>query len=324
MRLTSVCFLLLLFISRAIAQDNPNEIIIHVAPYEQECEEATCLVIRELPDGELSLFSGEIEGFDYEAAYEYQLRVNVTREEGSNAETGAYEQFTSYEFIELVAKFPAGFANKIWELQTINNIAPQNASSFTLVFYEDGSLGINGDCNSFMASEYSPDPANITVGGMTRMFCEGSIEAEFVKALNSVNLWTIENGELILVTDAGNLRFAPPSPSRTWRLHSYHSPDMNWADDANSDYLLQIRVRDVTLMVSCNNAIAEVEFEGATAHLELLFTTLIACEEDPLAEIFPPTHFVYSINADGLLVLETQNGERFEFVEVFTYVPRPT
>lgn len=311
-----LCFTLLLFIATsAMAQDEASEMLIHVSPVEQTCTgetEMTCLVIRELPDGELSLFYTTIEGFEYEAGFEYQLSVNVTEVENPPADASSI----AYELVEIVAKFPASFENKVWELQSIDDTVPANNSQFTLLFNDDGTVAISSDCNSFILSEYTLNPANITVAGMTMMFCEGSSEAEFVEALNTINLWTIENGELLMATDAGNLRFAPPSiEGKTWRVQSYESESLSWTDDGSVDYTMNFDGETVALQIACNGGSGTVIREGARIKLEEVISTLMGCATDPLAGIFPPMDFTYSVNSEGHLLLHTADGT-FTLVEV--------
>jgi heat shock protein HslJ len=316
MRYIVLCFTLLLFlVTDAIAQEETAGILIHVSPVQQDCTgeaEMTCLVIRELPDGELTLFYGTIEGFEYEAGYEYQLLVNPVSDENAPADAPAL----NYELIEVQAKFPASFENKVWELQSIGETVPENASEFTLLFNEDGTVAITSDCNSFMLSEYTLNPAFITLSGMTMMFCEGSAEGEYVAALNTINLWTIENGELFMVTDAGNLRFAPPSiDGKNWRVQSYESVGLSWQDDGTVDYTMNFDGETVALQIACNGGSGTVMREGARIKLDAVVSTLMGCPEEPLLGIFPPMDFIYSIDSEGRLILQTADG-RFTLVEV--------
>lgn len=317
MRTALLCLMLLaLLVSGAMAQEeNPNELLIHISPIAGECvgeAPMPCMVIRELPDGELSFFYDEIAGFDYEAGYEYQLRVNTSEVENPPADASSL----AYELSEVVAQFPASFENRVWELQHFNETEVENGEEFTLIFNEDGTVAITTDCNEIMLSEYTLAPASIVVGGSTRMFCEGSIEAEYLAALNAINLWTIENGELLMTTDAGMLHFAPPNiDGKTWRVQSYESESLSWEDDGSADYTMNFDGEAVGLMIACNGGSGTVIRQGARIQLEEVISTLMACAEDPLMGLFPPMDFTYALNTEGQLILNTANGI-FTLVEV--------
>jgi heat shock protein HslJ len=319
-RNTLFCMMLLLLaVAGVMAQEEtetPSELLIRLSPFESTCmgeAPMTCLVMRELPDGELSFFYDSIVGFDYEAGHEYLLRVNATTVENAPADASSL----SYELVEVMSKFPASLENKVWELQSIGETEVENPSDFTLMFNEDGTVAITTDCNEIMLSEYSTNPASITVAGMTRMFCEASLEGQFVNALNTIHLWTIENGELIMATDEGSLAFVPPAiEGKTWRVQSYTDGMTTWEDDGSADYTMQFNGETINLMIACNGGSGTVFQDGSAIRLEEVMSTLMGCPSDPLAGHFPPMHFVYSVNPDGNLVLDTTDSERFVLVEV--------
>jgi heat shock protein HslJ len=296
--------------------ETPSDLLITISPFESECvgeAPMACLVIRELPDGELSYFYDDIAGFEYEAGYEYLLRVSQTTVENPPADSSAL----SYELIEVMTKFPASLTDKVWELQSIGDTEVENPGDFTLIFNEDETLAITTDCNEIMISDYTTNPASITVAGMTRMLCEASLEGSFINALNTVHLWTIENGELIMTTDEGTLRFVPPSiEGKTWRVQSYTDGMNNWEDDGSADYTMQFNGDTVNLMIACNGGSGTVFHDGSALRLEEVISTLMGCASDPLAGHFPPMHFVYSVNPEGRLVLETTDSEKYILVEV--------
>jgi heat shock protein HslJ len=167
-----------------------------------------------------------------------------------------------------------------------------------------------------MESAYTLNPASITVGGMTKMFCEGSLEGNFINALSTLHLWTIENGELLMASDEGTLRFTPPSiEGKTWRVKSYTDGMTTWEDDGTADYTMQFEGDTVNLMIACNGGSGTIFRDGSALRLEEVISTLMGCPADPLAGHFPPMHFTYSVNPDGALVLETTDSEKYILVE---------
>jgi heat shock protein HslJ len=88
---------------------------------------------------------------------------------------------------------------------------------YTLLLQADGRAVVRFDCNRGGGS-YELEGDSIGFGPLmsTRMACEeGSRDAEFMRELDQVTNWSLENGELFLSMpdDGGTMRFAPvPSP----------------------------------------------------------------------------------------------------------------
>jgi hypothetical protein len=61
-----------------------------------------CLQIRESRDADWTLFYSQIEGFDYEEGYDYELRVSLEEVENPPADASSIR----YELVELVSKTP--------------------------------------------------------------------------------------------------------------------------------------------------------------------------------------------------------------------------
>jgi heat shock protein HslJ len=88
---------------------------------------------------------------------------------------------------------------------------------YTLLLQADGRAVVRFDCNRGGGS-YELEGDRIGFGPLmsTRMACaEGSRDGEFMRELDQVTSWSLENGELFLSMpdDGGTMRFAPvPSP----------------------------------------------------------------------------------------------------------------
>ena len=86
----------------------------------------------------------------------------------------------------------------------------------TADFAPDGTVAGNGGCNTF-GGGYSYTDTTIAIGPLraTMMFCEdatGSIEQQYLAALENAQVWSITNGVLELRDDSGALQvsFARP------------------------------------------------------------------------------------------------------------------
>jgi len=90
-----------------------------------------------------------------------------------------------------------------WEKTLMNNgksIVPNKENTFSLFFGDDGKIDITTDCNTFSGMHKISDN-KLTLGPLksTRKFCEGSQEDIFIKSLNEVDSWFInEKQQLIL------------------------------------------------------------------------------------------------------------------------------
>lgn len=98
------------------------------------------------------------------------------------------------------------------EMNSAEGINPQPKSNkFTLSFAKDGTVLGTTDCNSF-GGKYSVKDGLIDFGSLatTLMFCEDSQEGEFLKLINDVKSYMInDNGKLVLMIkyDSGSLIF---------------------------------------------------------------------------------------------------------------------
>lgn len=90
-------------------------------------------------------------------------------------------------------------------------ITPRQVEAFTLVLREDGVVMGTSDCNRFSGS-YTSKENNLVFGNVaaTRMYCENSQEADFLKQLNAVESYFIDDeGRLVLQLkfDSGSMIF---------------------------------------------------------------------------------------------------------------------
>lgn len=96
--------------------DTTNQKTIYVGPNLVDCVGAVpqqCLLIKENPDDEWSLFYDQIEGFDFEEGYEYELIVEVQvidepPQDGSMLRTSLVEIVTKTEVIQPSTDQPVG------------------------------------------------------------------------------------------------------------------------------------------------------------------------------------------------------------------------
>ncbi|HKK54311.1 MAG TPA: META domain-containing protein [Patescibacteria group bacterium] len=103
----------------------------------------------------------------------------------------------------------------VWKETIMSNdekVVPKNPKAFTITFKEDGSVSGSTDCNSFGGSyELSDNKIEFSPFAMTKMYCEGSQEQEFVdlvKESNTVQFNNENNLVLLLPFDSGSIIFS--------------------------------------------------------------------------------------------------------------------
>lgn len=306
--------LLVIFAVTAIAQDDtdPNETIIHIAPMLQSCTGVApqdCMIVRFEDEDELSFFYDSIEGFTFEEGFEYTLLVNITERDNVPADASSLQ----YELVEVLQQFPASISDKVWELQSLNEENIKAPSQYTLLVTEDGVV-LKADCNTVQAN-LTLNPFDIETTTSTKVMCPPeSLDSEYLEALNAATMMSVENGELIIQSTEGQLRFAPPRiDGIEWTLTRVVGIAMMFEFDDSVAYTLHINDTEASMQFACNSGGGTVDFDGGVLRFTGVISTLMACSDDPLAGMFPPENAVYSINADGHLVLEDDMGNLYEF-----------
>ena len=172
-----------------------------------------CLLVRENADGEYTYFYDAIEGFQWEAGFEYELLVAVSEVENPPADGSSLR----YELIELVAKLPVemieddgdslSLENSSWQLlHSIvggDAVVPPPADSDIFITFADGAVSGNAGCNS-LNGVVEIDGSAIAFGRLatSRMACGEALdgaERAFLEMLENVTEFSIENGKLTLL-----------------------------------------------------------------------------------------------------------------------------
>ncbi len=104
-----------------------------------------------------------------------------------------------------------------WQwVETIYNdgeeVRPEG-DDFVLTINEDGSISSTTDCNS-LAGEviiYEGNEISFSEIAMTKMYCEGSLEDEYLRTLNDSSTYLFEGDNLVITIkyDSGSTIFEP-------------------------------------------------------------------------------------------------------------------
>lgn len=197
----------------------------------------TCYLVKDTPDGEYKLFYDQIQGFEFEPGYEYELRVNKETIPNPPADASRF-RWTLVEQVSKTAVAPAApLEGTLWQLIALANaqgqlVMPVPETKVTITF-ADGKISGNGGCNNYFGS-YTVDgnALSVQLGGSTMMACSEPImaqEAAYFAALGTASTYLIAGNQLQIADANGQtvLAFTPlvPTPltGTTWQALSYNN-----------------------------------------------------------------------------------------------------
>ncbi len=151
-----------------------EEVTLFIGPVLVDCEgegPQKCMLIKEDPEGDYQYFYDQIEGFEYEEGFVYELQVK--KEPVENPPAGASS--IKWTVIEVVDK-QVSLEGNLWGLKTVADAAGQlvdvlPGTEVTAEFL-NGQVAGSAGCNNYFGSyEMSGNSLSIGTVGMTGMFC---------------------------------------------------------------------------------------------------------------------------------------------------------
>lgn len=263
-----------------------------------------CMLVKENPKDEYQFFYSQIEGFDFEPGYLYELRVRV--EPVANAPADAPS--LKYTLIEVVNKEPvaastaaaASLEGPTWQLSAVRDesgaLVDVPTGIEATAQFESGRVGGNSGCNRFGAS-YTLDGANlsITPGPMTMMACpepQMMVEQRFIAALGGAVSYQIDGDQLALIDADGQTvaTFVVQIPvsliGTQWIATGYNN-----GRGAVVSILLDTEITAIfgedgrlTGSAGCNNYMTGFAVDGAAITIEPAATTRKMCAEDVMQQ----------------------------------------
>lgn len=211
-----------------------EEKTLFVGPETAECVGVApqdCLLVKENVEDEYTFFYDSIAGFTFEPGFEYELRVSVS---DVAQPIPADASSLRYRLIEVVNQTAVSEVNNgsnsdsdaeltlthtVWQWVRFedgsghNGIEVDNPASYTIEFMDDGTYGLQNDCNSG-SGPYTVDGSSISIEpGVTTLVACGpdSLDQTFNQRLSEVVTFVLAEGQLFLnlKMDGGNLVFEP-------------------------------------------------------------------------------------------------------------------
>lgn len=184
-----------------------------------------CLMVKENEGEEWQMFYDQIEGFNYEEGYFYELKVKVTQVKNPPADGSSLY----YTLIKVVSKTKVeaiptqtessniGLEGN-WETVEMSGFDNQTGVNPTFAIHENKINGKNG-CNNFGGNLTIGDQGKITIGDLfqTKMFCmdEADLEMHFMEVLRKTVEYKVENNSLFFLDSMGQtILIAIPQESK--------------------------------------------------------------------------------------------------------------
>ena len=185
--------------------EHPEKLVI-VGPYLVECEgegPRLCMLVKESRERDWQLFYDQIEGFEFEEGYEYQIRVREEQVEdppagGSSIRWMLVDQYSK-------ERSPASdLEGALWRMVSYRDVDGEMVLTYpevkSIAVFESGQVSGNTGCNNYNGS-YEVDGNRISFGPMalTLMACpppEAKQEQGYLSALGMTSTFAVDGDNL--------------------------------------------------------------------------------------------------------------------------------
>lgn len=168
-----------------------------------------CLMVKENEGEDWQMFYDQIEGFNYEEGYFYELKVKVTPVKNPPADSSSLYYTlikvvskTKVEVIPTQAEIGNNGLEGNWEVIEITGFENKTGVNPTFSINENKINGKNG-CNNFGGDIKIGEEGKLSISDLyqTKMFCmdEAALEMHFMEALRNTAGYKIENGNLFMI-----------------------------------------------------------------------------------------------------------------------------
>jgi len=290
------------------------------------------MLVKEDMEGNYRYFYDQIEGFEFEPGFNYELVVDEVQIENPPADASSLK----WVLVEEVSKVPAvsPLDKTMWRLSQMSSeggtLVEVLQTSPVTVEFQTTDLSGNGGCNSYFAS-YTIDGERIYTGmaGSTEMFCmepEGVMEQEsiYLASLLKASSYQVDDDQLILSDASGQPILVyqvlePVSLEKTqWELTGYNNGHDGFVS-LLSETVITAEFDEYNALfgnAGCNNYNTSYEIDGDAITIGNPATTRMYCGE-PEGVMEQETAYLaalqmavrYEIKFDQLTMF-TQEGSR--------------
>ncbi|MBE9475206.1 MAG: META domain-containing protein, partial [Chloroflexi bacterium] len=315
----------------------------------------TCMLVKENPEDEYTFFYDQIEGFNYEEGYEYELVIKEEQVENPPADASSIKwTLVSVESKEPVAESGAvQLEDTDWVLVSYMDqegvLADPLPGTNTSARFQDGQVNGNAGCNNYFGG-YEVDGNNLSVGPLasTEMFCgnpPGVMDQEnaYLVALGSAASYAIEGGQLVIADSDGetvliyNVADLKSLTGNLWKVLSYNNGKEAVVSVIIGTELTAVFDEEGQLSgaAGCNNYSAAYEVDGEMINIGPAITTRKACsdpegimeqEMEYLAALEMASSYQFEddrlilLDSEGRRVVNYQLARTFELSETIWYL----
>jgi heat shock protein HslJ/predicted small secreted protein len=250
---------------------------VYVGPYQVPCEGVApqlCMLVKEKPSDEWTLYYDEIEGFDYEPGFEYELRVLEEKVENPPADASSIR----WTLLEVISK-DRSLEGTTWLLESYvkseGEMVDVLPGSLVTALFADGQLGGNASCNAYNA-QYTAQGGKISigVGASTMMYCPPeelmAQEMDYLSALGKAAFHLVTEEELVIADATGRtiLRYGVQEPTSLvgtdWQLTRYSNGKGGYQSVMTGTGITALFGEDGSLTGSagCNNYVSSYQLDG--------------------------------------------------------------
>jgi heat shock protein HslJ len=314
-----------------------------------------CMLIKEKPDDEYTFFYDQIEGFEYEEGYEYELVIKEEQVENPPADASSIK----WTLVSVESKEPVAGTDEVqlenadWVLASYLTLGGVMAEPLpgtnTTARFQEGQVNGNAGCNNYFG-DYEVDGNILSVGPLasTEMFCgnpQGVMDQEYayLAALGNAAFFEIDGEQLEIADSDGEsvliYNVAEPTSltGNLWQVLSYNNGKEAVVSVIIGTELTAVFDEEGQLSGSagCNNYSAAYEVEGEMINIGPAITTRMACS-DPEAIMEQEMEYLaalemassYQFEDDRLILLDSEGrrvvnyqlGRTFELSETIWYL----
>ncbi len=221
--------------ANADSTDSANTKTLYVAHHLADCVGVgpmECMLVRETPDAEWTMFYSQIEGFDYEPGFDYQLSVRAEQVEDPPQDASSIR----YILEEVVSRTPmsseAGAGTDLivgeWKLASFSadvvaaagvdpvpalEVLAADGGGVTIAFTEDGQVGGSSGCNQYAGTYAIEGGHSLSFGPLagTRKMCPPpvmEVETLTLKMLEAVEGVYVRDGTTLELYGADEMLLA--------------------------------------------------------------------------------------------------------------------
>lgn len=278
-----------------MADNQSQEMVLYVGPVLVDCEgegPQKCMLVKEDPDGDYEFFYDQIEGFEHEEGFEYQLRVST--EPVENPPAGASS--IKWTLVEVLDK-QLSLEGNLWGLESFvgsdGQLVEVIPDSDVTAEFVAGQVNGSAGCNRYFGS-YELSGNSLTMAGpfgITEMFCTSppgvmEQESQYITVLQDAASYEIDGDQLqIANADGENILvytlIQPTSLEGTsWLMLSYNNGQGGLVSALlSTEITAKFMDGTVSGSAGCNSYSAPYELDGDHISVGPAATTRMFCGE---------------------------------------------